>query len=324
MIRFIFFVFVIGLFLGFPEIAAFAVEPTSYVAIVKVSSVAEPEECYRLLRDGKPVKPLSHDMRVMNNDEIIPVKGKDVKLIYIHTGCGEQEVNKKTKVNCNPAEYKSAGGFLSVLKDNASRFLDQKVKRKELLATKNITLRGIQDISCFPAQPFIVSPWPLEGSTVLSGEPIFFRWQGIDVSSCTPARLVIKTTGVMPKRNIVENIRIGALVEVKAPLKAGKSYEWFVETQDGNKIVSDKYHFIVLSAEESDNIRNQLAEVKAEFSSNSPNIAQALYLQLISDATPGLNLYADSLRFLEEHNDEHAIPGEVVDRLYKKCLETER
>jgi len=79
------------------------------VGEVHTTNGKAPETCYELLRKGKPVKPLNPVMEVMNGDIIRPLNGKNVTLIYWHTGCGKKTIIKETKVLCSPVSYNKPG-----------------------------------------------------------------------------------------------------------------------------------------------------------------------------------------------------------------------
>ncbi len=122
----------------------------------------------------------------------------------------------------------------------------------------------------------------------------------------------------------MKDIKIGELLSVNENFGEGKSYKWHIET-DG-KMISDVFSFRILSKEQSENIRSQVREIGEKYKNESPELAQILYLHVISNATPGLDLYADSLRLLKKFSektikDKHkkALMAQLFEQVYKHC-----
>jgi hypothetical protein len=92
---------------------------------------------------------------------------------------------------------------------------------------------------------------------------------------------------------------MGELLCVREVFEAGASYKWYVETE--GKKLSKIRQFRILDKTESDNIRSQMKEVAEKYKDQCPEIKQALYLQVISNMTPDLDLYPDSLRLMKEY-----------------------
>jgi len=167
----------------------------------------------------------------------------------------------------------------------------------------------------------MVSPWPVDGSTLLYGESIYFRLGYIflsgEVPPCSDSKLVITGNEKGLGKSFVRNMKVGELIRVSADFNTGTSYQWHIE-QDG-KVVSDVYHFTILGKKETDNIRSQVAEVGKQYDSECSGLKQALYLQIISDSTPGLDLYADSLRMIRE-SEGCLKEKELLDQLFDCIL----
>ncbi len=109
------------------------------------------------------------------------------------------------------------------------------------------------------------------------------------------------------------------LKTVEMSLIPGRSYQWFIEDEEKEPL-SDRYRFRVLSMQESYNIGNQLAEIKKQYAEYAPELCQALYLQLLSDAESGLDFYADSLRILEPYSKKAVIPDSMIEQLHGHCI----
>ncbi|MDM8522270.1 hypothetical protein QUF80_02770 [Desulfococcaceae bacterium HSG8] len=274
-----------------------------FVGKVKVKAGISPEKCYELRRDGKAVSPLIQDMQVFNGDVIIPHKGKRVKLVYRHEGCGEI-INNEIVVNYDPGKCDSAGGltdFLSKKKESIGR---------ESLVAEKAASRGRELAVRIPV-------CPISGTTALYGEPILFKWGDIIHNAQYPeAKLVIREkAGGNPL--VSRPMTLGEFFRADDTFQAGVSYEWYVEA-DGEKI-SDVYHFRILDEPASDNIRSKLKQVSEKDTGQCPGLSQALYLQLISDMSSGTDLYTDSIRLAE---GESACKGEnlLADGLIERFL----
>jgi len=295
-----------------------------YVGILKIPVGGSPDEYYSLERDGQTVAPLTHNMPVLNGDEIIPFKGKSVTLSYIHTDCGEVNVDKKTTVYCLPQERKNAGGFLTILTDSISRFFEQNIKREKMISVNTRVNRVFQqldspprkldDFPCFPDDNLYVSAWPLNGATILNGNSIQFRWTSPDIEQCAPVKLNICPSSDASSGCQEESLQTGELRDVRLPRQNSKKYFWFI-SRDG-RTISAKFEFTILDEKERENIRQQLDEVGLRYQSQNPKLAQAIYLQIISDATPGLDLYYDSYLILKELNISGKLYEETLNNIY--------
>jgi hypothetical protein len=85
-------------------------------------------------------------------------------------------------------------------------------------------------------------------------------------------------------------MKVGGMIALESSrFQPAASYQWHVEAKGKT---SDTYHFRILSEKESQNIRSDLKAV------GESDIHQALWLQVRSDLTPGLDLYTDSLRIM--------------------------
>lgn len=253
---------------------------------------ASSDDAYTLERNGKSVSP--PPVYVINGDVIIPKKDKLLKLIYAYEACSDEEItNKRTVVKCEAANKKT-GWFKSLFEEVRVR---SKVRRygfgdDTVMGSKGKTGK---EKSCFPGELFRVSPWPADRTTVLYGEAVFFRWEDVyqNIPHCTESTLVI----IGPDgKEIAEPMKTGELLSVNAKVfREKRDYEWCVKV--GGKKVSGDYRFRILDNAGSETIRKQMADISGK--SDRPEPAQALYLQLLSDTTPELDLYADSLRIIK-------------------------
>lgn len=281
MIRKLFFVFT-GMLIGFaPGTPALSgASPLGHIGILKVPPGVKPAECYRLLRDDKP-QTVRHKMPVFIGDVIEPLSGCTVHLSYRKLGFKAEDIRKRTIAALPPAIVRE--------------------KRELMRDVAVITPRGgDSEALCFPSRPLNLSPWPADGSDVLAGEPVVFRWFDSDqAGDCEPVFLVIVPSGKDAPR-IEEKMEAGELKLVAANLTPGQSYRWFVEKRNEKKKeqVFKGRHFKVTETDTSENIRRELARVRKQYP-ESPLLWQALYLQYISDAS--LDLYADSMRLLKQH-----------------------
>lgn len=146
-----------------------------------------------------------------------------------------------------------------------------------------------------------------------------FRWKASNVPTCSPGRLVIVSSANKENRVYEKAIKIGALVTLEAgeaAFEPGKAYSWFIESEQEKKIMSDQYHFRALSVDERREIMGQLTEIKEMYAGENTYLAQALYLQMLSDERPDLDLYADSLVMIERHIERNNITQAIIDRVY--------
>jgi len=269
------------------------------VGVIRTPDGIAPDTCYTLMRDGEPVSPLVQDMPVLNGDVIVPFEGKNVTLIYRHKDCPGKSITRRTVIKCDPEKLDTPGGFMNFLPDAMKKVITGSPKKS---GTESWTRIGEseENRSCFPGD-FRFSPWPPEGTTVLHGEPVFFRWTDPHdaVLPCSEARLIIAHSDEDAETPVVRDMKVGELLRVSAAFREGLLYNWHIEAE--NKKVSNVYHFSILGKKESDNIRSQMAVVGNKYADECPGLRQSLYLQIISEATPGLNLHADSFRLIREY-----------------------
>jgi hypothetical protein len=292
------------------------------IAKAIIPNQASPDNSYKLIREGESIKSLRVDMEILNGDIIIPHKGKTVKLIYRQTGCGEIEIKEQTTVNCNPADHESAEGFLSFLADIQKGLMNQLAlenrSMKHAATTRGVKRCPPKDQSCLPKPAFNFSPWPINGTTALYGKPLFFCWISDDLrrnDPCGPATLMIIGNDSEMTGSISQNIKLGEFATISGEsFEPGKLYKWYIE-RSGIRI-SDIYFFRVLSYQASKNIMLQLDEVEKIYRDNNTETMQSLYLQIISDASDEIDLYADSLRILMEvSGQDNKIFSEALDRV---------
>jgi len=304
------------LFIGicFCFLAGAGFNSAPYMGVIRIPPEEKPNACYMLLKKGEsePVKKLFRDMPVQNGDQIQPVAGKTVTLIYVNTACGKQEINRNTIVNCNPRPA-VAQKEIWISSDFFERFKDWLIPKP--LTEKAAPKFSEDETSCFPSSEFNLSPWPPDGTTLLTDNQVIFRWFEAG-ESCSEALLTVISDDGKAKQF---QIRLGELKTVEMSLIPGRSYQWFIEDEEKEPL-SDRYRFRVLSIQESDNIGNQLAEIKKQYAEYAPELCQALYLQLLSDAESGLDFYADSLRILEPYSKKAVIPDSMIEQLHGHCI----
>jgi len=268
---------------------------SGHVGIIKVSPGEKPENCYDIIRKGKAEKEKgSYDrsMPVFIGDKVQPKNNKKVRIVYVQAAdYGEKEITQPTIIG---------------LPDKAEQELKSRLESVKVFTTKS----GDEDTPCFPAPQFNLSPFPVNGTTLLAGEPVFFRWFENGVP-CSEAVLVISEDKEKPRQ--IE-IRLGRLEEIAASVfSPGKSYQWHIE--QNSKAISETYRFRVLSRDESDSIRRQLDNVAEMYKNRSPLLFQAFYLQFISNDTQ--DFYADSLRLIKKYMDETPKPDILIERLHE-------
>lgn len=234
---------------------------------------------------------------VIQNPEV----AKQAQQVLQKAGQGKDENAKTAKPVYGEIEITQTS--IIGLPDKAEQELKSRLKSVNVFTTKG----DGEDISCFPIQEFNLSPFPVNGTTLLAGEPLFFRWFE-NGEPCSEAVLVI--SGDIKKHE--EKIRLGELKEIAASVfTPGKSYQWHIE-QNG-KAISETYRFRVLSQDESDSVRRQSDNVAEMYKNRSPLLFQAFYLQFISNETQ--DFYADSLRLLKKYMDETPKPDILIQRL---------
>ncbi|QTA87977.1 hypothetical protein [Desulfonema magnum] len=317
MMRSFFLEIMVCLFLISMVPAAQAGKSSQSVGYIKIPAEMTSDECYTLWRDGKAVTKSPANIYVLNDDIIIPHKNKSVALIYRNTDCGEKMVNKRTIVKeCK--NQRSSGWLKSLFSEVVIR---TKIERRNLAEENLMSTRAkdkAKDSSFFIGEFSTGDVWPVNGTTALYGKPILFRWKNGNISSDTEAKLVIVGAEKKSHKVIEADMKTGRFVRVSGKkLRPATSYKWYVKVN--NKEVSDRYHFSILGKEQSDDIRSQLAEISKTYAGQSPKLNQALYLQLISDITPELDLYADSLRMVMEYAE---IP--VLDKVFEQISDYSR
>ena len=287
-----------------------------FVGKVKVPIKENPNNYIELKRNKKILTLLTPIVRVKNGDIIIPKIKNTVKLIYEHTGCGEFIVNDITSVNCNPSKFKKAGWFLTLFSDSLDILKINLKKAKAHNKQHLMTLKGEKknNISCFPDNLPLLSPWPPNNSTFLYNEAILFRWDEIffleEVLPCSKAKIVFLKNGNIAKP-LFFNMKIGEFLKVDPIFEADTFYRWYIEV-NGN-IISENYVFKILGKQESENIHSQIKEVEKIFQKHS-DLYKAFYLQLISDATPSLDLYASSCNFFKP-----PFPDIIIEKMISHC-----
>ena len=238
----------------------------------------------------------------------MPYAGKNVKLIFANTSCGDVEIIEPTVVNCH-IETSEIG-----IIEKVGIFLSGKIKGRDLVPTPTLTLRGKRDTSCYPVSDLQVAPWPVDGTTFLYDQPLLFRFSTAE-EPCTSATLVIQSTDIDSDSPIEIPFLLGELKSVSRKLSPGQNYEWFVR-QD-QQIISNHFHFQVLNREKTYDINSKLAEVAGNYPQCPPLLAQVVFLQLYSDENSELDLYGDSLRLLHANGtDVSQAYFELTDRLY--------
>jgi len=272
------------------------------VGKILIPNQKSPEAYYKLIRNENVISPLKTEMYVQNGDIIIPKKGKPVKLIFKHTECETVKIYNKTIVNCNPKECKEPGWFMDVFSDLVLS-INKTIKRMPYDTTYTTTMRSTNKAeSCYPSESFMLSPWPIDMTTILYGQPIYFRWDNdftnSELLSCTKVDIVIS-----PKKSskkIKRVIKIGELLKINENFIAGEKYKWHIELN--GKRISNYHQFRILNKKSTKNIKYHLSKISKQKFGSFSKLYQALYLQMISDMTPKMDLYADSLRLIKTVN----------------------
>ena len=269
--------------------------PSGYV---RVPPGKAPSDCYSIIRDEKTIIPKYQDEKVFNEDIIHPKNNISVTLFYRHTECPKTIVKEITTVNCDPRSVKKPGWFKDLL---ISLLKKKRITRHQLDSKLAVTARHLKSIEyqCLPPQPFILSPLPPNGASIIYGQDILFRRDNIfldDANICSKATLVIKQHEGSSEK-IEHDFEIGKIILLGGPaFKAGKTYDWTIK--QNNKVISETNHFHILDQRSSANINAQLLDIEKTYANDCPGLKQALFLRLISQSTPNLDLSADSLRLM--------------------------
>ena len=104
--------------------------------IIKIPAGQAPQKSFRLYRNDSEIKPVTYNEIVKNGDVIVPYAGKNVKLIFANTSCGDVEIIEPTVVNCH-IETSEIG-----IIEKVGIFLSGKIKGRDLVPTPTLTLRG--------------------------------------------------------------------------------------------------------------------------------------------------------------------------------------
>jgi len=269
-----------------------------YSGIIRVPSGKAPSDCYTIIRNEKEIEPKYQDEHVFNGDIIHPKNNISVTLIYRHSECSEIEVKDKITVNCDFRSCKKPGW----LKDMLIKLLKKKrVIRQPLKLVQGVTARNLtnEKYHCIPTQPFDLSPLPSKNARILYGQDILFRRDNIflgDAKACSQATLVITQLEDSSDPKEYEFV-IGKMMMLDgSEFKAGKTYTWTIK--QNNKTISETNHFTILDIKSSENINAQLLDIEKTYLNNCPGLKQALFLRLLSQSSPSLDLTSDSLRLM--------------------------
>lgn len=272
-----------------------------YTGNIQVPIGKKPADCYTIIRDGKEIIPKFQDEPVFNNDKIRPKNNIKIKISYRHSKCKTIYVRNETTVNCNHIPSNIIARFKELLGNLLKK---KRVLRYNLESKYAVTTRNIPDdnTSCFPYQPFVLSPLPPNGASILSGQYILFRRDDFFLESgnaCSKAKLVVTQKQDTSYVKEIEVI-IGKIVKLDGShYKPGKTYEWYLK--QNNKIISETNYFKILDKKTSDNIVSQLEQIKTIYANECPGLKQALFLSLINESAPGFDFSADSIRLMWEN-----------------------
>ncbi len=305
-------------FLVFPTLPLLASPP--FDAFVRIQGTCEPETCYKLISKDGIGRALKDPMPVKNGDKIQPSPSKQCRVIldYVHTEC--KDINEFIKleevVNCDKSSPKKwYAGFL----DTVSAF------RKEAFDEGETGTRKSEGESSELSDPFRLSPLPPANNSTLLGKfttlcdkerKIFFRWFKPGIKLNAKAELIIRG------KNAPEpiEIRVGEMKAVNVQdFKPGQSYEWLIRGKGEtgkSKQLSGTYRFKILEEDKAKDIQSQLKEVRQYADKKElADLSQAAYLQFLSDSIPNLELYADSLSFLQGYFNASEVPVKLLNRL---------
>lgn len=257
-------------------------------------------EAFKVIRNNEELAGQA-GMQVNEGDVVAPLKKDMAVKIELNAECGGKVIDKIKRpalIECQNEEDESKFSYIGYFKQK----LNEAFGEREPVSTPAMTLRG--DGDCLPRPEFRISPLPRNDATILAEAPIAFRFHAFE-SSCEPALLVI--TDESGAETLRQRIKISALeiIDAKGKLLPSKEYHWRVERK--GKTLSDGGPFIlrVLDAGRTKKIRSDLKKITEDktLSGNDIALAQADYLQMISEGDPDLDLYETSLRILFQYNN---------------------
>ena len=293
---------------------------TQYSGFVRVPAGKAPSDCYTILRNGTKITPEFQDEHVFNGDQIYPKNNISITLFCRHSDCPKQDVEKITTVNCDPGSVKKIR-LLRFKEMLISLLKEKRVLRHHLESIPAVTKRNLKneqyDFFNFPH--FEQSPLPSDGANILYDQNILFRYNAPSFDNAktnSTATLVVKQQQD-PSNKREYDIMIGKIRLLDGSVyKAGTTYEWYL--MQNNKVISQTYHFNILNQKSSENINLKLLDIEQDYANDCPGLKQALFLCLISQSVPDLDLSADSLRLIWNNrycNDQSS----VWELLFKYC-----
>ena len=268
------------------------------VGTVRLIKTKQKGRCYSLIREGggDKLKQITKESCVYNGDMIIPCEGSQVSLEYFYGECEDiNAFSQRILVKCDPRSSVIPQIFRIVWEN----FRDDLKQVSEVPVDAVIRKSGESLETRF---------WPLNGSTLLQGEPILFFWNSGNIPSGSQAHLIIQQDGTASVPMQSFDLTVGEWKKINAEFQENTSYTWYIEKDDKEVAeTTEKHSFDILSKEKSDAIRTAMFKAGEEQITSDNNemalrpLKQAFYLQEYSDQSSSLDLYADSFRLLQQH-----------------------
>lgn len=183
--------------------------------------------------------------------------------------------------------------------DTVVKKMREKIKRAEVSKVKAVTKRGEDTANCYPQQVFQFPYWPMNNSTFLAHQPILIR-EELTVPRCAISTVIVLNAD---DGNIVhsQKIKSGELAKLEVELEPDRSYDWYILGE--NHARSESYTFSILSESESMDLKHLENSVSKVFPELDESLAKALFYQDMSNHN--LNLYGESMKFLEKYSTTH-------------------
>ncbi len=310
-ISFVFVFFLVFIFSCFPiHNSAYAINGKS-VGRIHVPNGEKPENFYKLFRNEKEIKELSHSMEVRAGDIVAPINNKTV-WINLDNRCNSEIGNTKQPVvvSCKFTEMKESENIFALpFIHFYETFL--KLKAKETIdatilaliygsaAFSAVTTKGGGSCECLPDEEFRFSRIPQDNSTHLHGEEMLFSYKDKDNECCEEAELVLMDSkGIEVHRESLLLGEIMSTTDISGKLKGGEVYRWHINLK--GKKISGEYRLKVLDKKRTTYIKSMLKSIEDHAGENDPILMQAFFLQILSNGREDINLYEKSLRMLLE------------------------
>jgi hypothetical protein len=278
----------------------FAEEILNYpIGVVHIASESLPSSCYTIVRQDKTIMPDYQNQKIFNGDIVFPVSKECTFTVkYFHTECSTLTSDKQPiYAECDPSRLNTPGWFAIIMDKILKSIKPSQKDMPEMVTHKS---SNSNDPTYCYDKVLRVSPWPKNGTSVLSGKPVFFRIDDYTLDSCLPCSKAMLAISNGSQYTTIP-ITIGKTLKVDSfNFIAGVSYHWFIKMNENR--ISPIYTFKILDNQSTININKQLDKIVENNNTACIALKQALYLQIISKATPGLSLYSDSMRIMLDHS----------------------